>query len=57
MIKLLIYLGKNFSPTVKQNDSLYDEINYFFNCIEKNKKPITDISFALKILKTLKKIV
>ena len=55
--KAKIYLGKNFSPKIKQNDSLYDEINYFFNCIEKNKKPITDISFALKILKTLKKIV
>ncbi len=55
--KAKIYLGKNFSPKVKQNDSLYDEINYFFNCIKKNKKPITDISFALKILKTLKKIV
>ena len=54
--KAKIYFGKNFSPKVKQNDSLTDEIKYFFNCVKKNTKPITDIYFALKILKILKKI-
>ena len=54
--KAKIYQGKNYSPNVKQNDSLYDEIKYFYNCIKNKKKPISDINFALKILKILKKI-
>ncbi len=54
--KAKIYLGKNFSPTIKQNDSLRDEMKYFFDCIKNKKKPITDLSFAIKILKILKKI-
>ena len=53
--KAKIYVGKNFSPKVKQNDSLYDELKYFFYCANKNIKPITDINFAGKILNTLKK--
>ncbi len=54
--KAKIYYGKNFSPKVPQNDSLSDEINYFFKCIKTKKKPITDINFASKILKILKNI-
>ena len=54
--KAKIYQGKNYSPNVKQNDSLYDEIKYFYNCIKNKKKPVSDINFALKILKVLKKI-
>ena len=54
--KAKIYLGKNSSPRVKQNDSLKDEIKYFFNCISNNIQPKTNIQFALKILKVLKKI-
>ena len=54
--KAKIYFGKNFSPKVKQNDSLADEIKYFFDCVKKKYKPITDIYFALKILKILNKI-
>ncbi len=54
--KAKIYLGNNYSPKIKQNDSLGDEIKYFFSCIKKNKKPITDIYFASKILKILRKV-
>ncbi len=54
--KAKIYLGKNFSPNLKQNDSLNDELKYFFYCIKKNKKPVSDINFAAKILKILKQI-
>ena len=54
--KAKIYVGKNFSPQIKQNDSLQDEMKYFFNCIKTKKKPITDLAFATKILRTLKKI-
>ena len=52
--KAKIYLGKNFSPKILQNDSLHDELKYFFNCVKKKKKPITDINFAGRILKILK---
>ena len=54
--KAKIYHGKNFSPKIKQNDSLEDEIKYFFSCIKKKKKPITDIVFGSKILKILRKV-
>ena len=43
------------NKTIKQAEKII--IDFFYNCIKKNKKPITDISFALKILKTLKKII
>ena len=54
--KALIYLGKNYSPKINQNDSLLDEISSFFKCVKKNTKPITDINFASKILKALSKV-
>ena len=54
--KAKIYEGKSFSLKIKQNDSLRDELKYFFNCVKKNKKPITDINFATQILKCLKGI-
>ena len=54
--KAKIYLGKNYSPKITQNDSLLDEIKYFFKCIKKNKKPIANIDFASKILKTLSEV-
>jgi len=31
-------------------------LRHFFKCVKTKKKPITDINFAKKILKTLKKI-
>ena len=54
--KAKIYLGKNFSPKVYENDSLLDEIKYFFKCVERNIKPVTNIEFASKILKILNKV-
>ena len=54
--KAKIYLGKNYSPKITQNDSLLDEIKYFFKCIKKNNKPIANIDFASKILKILSKV-
>ena len=52
--KAKIYEGKSFVPKIIQNDTLKDELNYFFNCIKKKQKPITDINFATQILKSLK---
>ena len=54
--KAKIYHGKNYSPNVKSNDALKDELRHFFMCVKTKKKPITDINFAINILKTLKKI-
>ena len=51
-----IYLGKNYSPKISENDSLLDEIKYFFKCAKRNTKPVTDIDFATKILKILNKV-
>ena len=54
--KAKIYLGKNYSPKITQNDSLLDEFKYFFKCVKRNSKPITNIDFASKILKVLNKV-
>ena len=54
--KAKIYLGKNYSPKITQNDSLLDEFKYFFKCVKRNSKPVTDIEFASKILKILSKV-
>ena len=54
--KAKIYLGKNYSPKIRQNDSLLDEFKYFFKCVKRNSKPVTDIEFASKILKILSKV-
>ena len=51
--KAKIYEGKNIVPKITLNDPLKDELNYFFNCTKKNKKPYSDINFAKKILKSL----
>ena len=49
--KAKIYHGKNYSPKVKSNDPLKDELRHFFKCVKTKKKPITDINFAKKYLK------
>ena len=54
--KAKIYEGKSFVPNIKQSDTLKDELKYFFDCIKRNKKPLTDINFATKILKCLKDV-
>ena len=54
--KAKIYSGKNYSPKVKSNNPLLDELKYFFRCIKNNKKPFTSIDFAKKILKVLDKL-
>ena len=53
--KAKIYEGKNFSPKIKDNDSLFDEIKSFLNDNQKEKK-YTDIKFARYILKILSRI-
>ena len=45
--KAKIYYGKNFSPNIKQNDSLCDEIKYFFNCIKLKKKTSYRYKFCI----------
>ncbi len=51
-----IYYGKNFTPKIKQNNPLVDELIHFFKCVKNKKKPITDINFAKKILISLDKL-
>ena len=42
----------NYKLSSKKLNQMYlDEINYFFNCIQKNKKPMNDISEAKNTLK------
>ena len=53
--KAKIYEGKNFSPKIKDNDTLFDEINSFLKQNKKEKK-YTDIKFARYILKILSRI-
>ena len=53
--KALIYLGKNWSPRIKANLALDNELNYFLNS-SKKVKPITNFVFSYKILKFLESI-
>ena len=54
--KAKIYEGNNFSPKIKDNEPLLNELKYFLNCIQKNKKPLTDLSFGQKILEILERV-
>ena len=54
--KAKIYNGRNYSPKIRQNNSLLDELKYFFKCVKQKNIPFTDINFAIKILRVLKKI-
>ena len=51
-----IYLGSTIEPKIKFLSPLKSEIEHFFNCILKKKKPKTDGLYAQKILRTLEKI-
>ena len=42
--KAKIYEGNNFSPKIKDNEPLLNEIKYFFTCVKKNRKPLSKIS-------------
>jgi len=51
-----IYVGKNFSPKISENDPLLDEIKNFLENQKKYIDKYTDINFAQNILEILKKI-
>ena len=54
--KAKIYEGNNFSPKINNNEPLLNEIIYFFTCVKKNRKPLTDLSFGQKIVEILERI-
>lgn len=51
-----IYLGSTISPKIKFVSPMLKEINHFFYCLKNKKKPLTDGTYAKKIVKILKKI-
>ena len=51
-----IYEGNNFSPRIKDNDPLFDEIKNFLTKKNSHIDKYTGINFAENILKILKKI-
>ncbi len=54
--KANIYKGKTISPTIKYRPSMELELEHFCQCLIKNKKPNTDINYALKISKIIQSI-
>ena len=54
--KAKIYEGKNFTPRIKENEPLMNEIKYFLKCIKMKRQPLTNLDFAKKIITILKKI-
>ena len=48
-----IYLGSTVSPKIKFKSPMVSELTHFFDCIKKNKKPLTDGYYAYKIIKIL----
>ena len=55
--KIKIHIGKNYSPKIKSNDPLYDELKNFLTINNKTKiNRFNNINFAMKILKLLSKL-
>ena len=54
--KALIYKGNIFSPKIKMNPSLTNEITKFFKIIHTKEKNLTGFTFSTKILNFLKSI-
>lgn len=56
----MIYCSNNkvhkYDFEEKKQKILNNQINCFINCIENNKKPITDIDFAIDVMKILEEI-
>ena len=50
--KIKIFIGKNFTPRLKANDSLEDEIKHFLKFNNKKNK-FCNVYFAKEILKIL----
>ena len=53
--KARVFIGKSFSPKLKSNEPLSNELKHFFYSIESRKKVLTDGNFATKVLKILNK--
>lgn len=53
--KIKIYQGKNYSPKIQSNDSLYDEIKNFLQFKDKIVRKV-NINFAKEILKILENL-
>lgn len=54
--QLLPREGEVISPSIKLAEPLKNQDMHFLECIEKNKKPLTDVSFAYNITKILESI-
>ena len=55
--KIKIHIGKNYTPKIKSNDPLYDELKNFLTINNKTKiNRFNNINFAMKILKLLSKL-
>ena len=51
-----IYLGSTISPKINFLSPMLKEIKHFLYCLKNKKKPLTDGTYAKKIVKILKKI-
>ena len=48
-----MYQGKSSEIKLKTKPPLIKEIEHFFECIKFNRKPITSINFAEKVIKII----
>ena len=53
--KARIYHGNSENINIKSNDSLINELKYFFNCVDAKIIPITNLTFSQKVLSVFKK--
>ena len=53
--KARIYRGNSENINIKSNDSLINELKYFFNCVDAKIIPITNLNFSQKVLSVFKK--
>lgn len=53
--KARIYHGNSENINIKSNDSLINELKYFFNCVDAKIIPMTNLTFSQKILSVFKK--
>ena len=51
--KIKLHSGDIYAPQIESKEPLLEELIHFFECIEKNKQPITDLENGLNVVRVL----
>lgn len=51
--KIKLHSGDIYAPQIESKEPLLEELRHFFECIEKNKQPVTDLNNGLNVVSVL----